>query len=146
MIPRARRPILGRIRVPLKTLRMSANFVRREVRTIPMHACDPGAILDYPVASNVLNGVQHRRKLLGCARRRGRKDRRCAMPGVSAVDDARRVGRAVHVVAARTAMRMNINESGADVAVASINQGGAIQRLYIISGANRDNPLVFDND
>src|SRR5882762_8523403 len=46
---RERRPILGRIRVPLKTLRMSANFVRREVRTIPMHACDPSAVLDFPV-------------------------------------------------------------------------------------------------
>ena len=146
MIPRARAgSILGRIGIPFKALGMGADFVRGEIGPVPVDAGDPGAVTNVPVSRDVLHRIEHGGKLCRRPRGGGREDRRRAVPGVGAVGNANRLGRAVHVVAACAAVRVNVDESRTDVAILRVDDFGSHGQFHSVLRTDRDNSIAFND-
>src|SRR5262249_51392578 len=100
---------------------MCPDFLRGEIPPVPVDTPDPDPVAHGPTASNLLNCVKHGDQLCRRSGGGGRKDGRGAMTGMDTVGNAYRFGRPIHVVAARTAMRVNVHKSGADVAFVRVN-------------------------
>jgi hypothetical protein len=63
-----------------------------------------------------------------------------------AIDDPRRIGRSIHVVATRSAVCVDINESRTHVAVTGIDHGRAYRNPNIGFRTGGNDPVVFHND
>src|SRR5690349_14985821 len=94
---------------------MAPDLIGREVRSVIMHARDPGAVLHGPVLTHFRARRQHGIEFSRRAGRRGGKNTRCAAPQVGAIGGPYRFASAIHVVRAFTAVDVHVHVSWCNI-------------------------------